>query len=555
MKLNLIALFLILTLATVLRVYGLNTIPIELFGDEIDVGLQANSMLNTGNDYFGNKLPLMFQSFSEYRLPVFIYSAVPFVAIFGLNEWGVRLPAVFWGVLGIIGLYLLCKKLFNEKIALISALFLTLSPWHLQYSRQGGIESVALLTIIIFAVWAFSKGIENYKWLILSITVFILSIYTYATAALFSVPFILMLGIFYWKKIKIFGLYKLGLIVLISFLLILPYFYLYTQGKSGARFATLSVGADTSLTDEINLRRKQENNIFSKLFHNKPLTYFYEASGNYLKAISPEFLFFKGDPILRHSVSGMGELYLFEAILVLFGLMSIIKNKPPHGKIILAWLLLAPLSSSLTRDGGYHASRLILMLPPLLILNSLGFKFLWSLKNKLSFKFLILVLMVLAIVNISSYFHRYFVDWPKDSWRFWQTGFKETLLYLKQNDQDFTRVYLNNTYEASLPRFLFWYRIDPYLIQQNVKNVNNEKNITIGFNGFKITKKYYFGTTENPGEKAIEGLLKDREVYMVSARDEGGEKDWRVEPPSGLIVLKTVVNPFNEPIFYIVKRI
>src|SRR3989344_7442434 len=128
----------ILLLALVLRVFRLDDTPISLFGDEIDVGLQAYSILETGKDYFGNSFPLMFKSFEEVRLPLFIYSAVPMVGIFGLNEWGVRLTGVFWGMLGILGAYLLIKKLYGLKVALISSFILAITPWHLQFSRQGG---------------------------------------------------------------------------------------------------------------------------------------------------------------------------------------------------------------------------------------------------------------------------------------------------------------------------------------------------------------------------------------------------------------------------------
>src|SRR4030066_2461226 len=61
--------FLILFLVGIFfRFYRLNNIPISLFGDEIDLGLQAKSILQTGKDYLGNSYPVMLHSFSEYRL-------------------------------------------------------------------------------------------------------------------------------------------------------------------------------------------------------------------------------------------------------------------------------------------------------------------------------------------------------------------------------------------------------------------------------------------------------------------------------------------------------
>ena len=139
----------ILLLATLLRTYQLNKVPVALFGDEIDVGYQAYSLLNTGKDISGRFLPTYIKSIAEYRAPLFIYSAVPFVGLFGLNEWGVRLPAAFWGILSVLGIYLIGSNLFGKKVGLISAALLTLSPWHLQYSRAA-FEVTLLLFLLIY---------------------------------------------------------------------------------------------------------------------------------------------------------------------------------------------------------------------------------------------------------------------------------------------------------------------------------------------------------------------------------------------------------------------
>src|SRR5687768_13054969 len=110
-KISFIIFSLIFVLAIFLRVYRLDNVPPALFGDEIDVGYQAYSLWETGRDLTGRLMPFYIRSLSEFRTPLYIYSAVPFVGIFGLNEWGVRLPAVFWGLVSIAGIFLLARKL------------------------------------------------------------------------------------------------------------------------------------------------------------------------------------------------------------------------------------------------------------------------------------------------------------------------------------------------------------------------------------------------------------------------------------------------------------
>ncbi len=99
-------LFAILALATILRLWRISDVPVSLFGDELDVGYHAYSILKTGKDYSGNSWPLHFQSLAEWRTPLYLYSAVPTVALFGISPLGVRLPAAIFGVLGIFAFYL-----------------------------------------------------------------------------------------------------------------------------------------------------------------------------------------------------------------------------------------------------------------------------------------------------------------------------------------------------------------------------------------------------------------------------------------------------------------
>src|SRR4030065_1409507 len=103
-------LVIILLVASFLRLWKLGTVPVSLFGDELDVGYQAYSILKTGRDYQGNFMPLHFHSLAEWRTPLYLYSTVPTVAIFGISPYGVRVPAAFFGIAGVIAVYLLVKK-------------------------------------------------------------------------------------------------------------------------------------------------------------------------------------------------------------------------------------------------------------------------------------------------------------------------------------------------------------------------------------------------------------------------------------------------------------
>lgn len=546
-------LLLILLIAIFLRVYRLDLVPPALFGDEVDVGYQAYSLLKTGKDLSGQFLPFYIKSLAESRAPLYIYSTVPFVGAFGLNEWGVRLPAAFWGVVSILAIFLLTKKLFNQKTALYAATLLTISPWHLQYSRAS-FEVTMLLSFIIFGIYFFIKGFKNYYFWFLSSIVFGLSFYIYSTATVFIPLTILLLMFIYRQQLKQF-LRQLILAGVVLFIIVTPMLWSIYQGEASARFGGISIFQQTVLLDKINLARKsQQNNPKVEVyFHNKPTVYAQVFTLNYLRAFSEEFLFTQGDPNFRHSIHELGQLYYFEIIFLLFGIWWLIAHgEQIQKRLFLGLILIAPIPAALTADGGFHATRLFIMILPLIIINSLGLAHLTGISKKF-FKASLLVILILAILNVSFYFHRYYAHYPQESWRWWHVGFKEAIGFAKDNDKNYSQLIFNNTYEPSLIRFLFWFEYPPDQFQKQFISIQKKQTKFVGFNGFSLDDKYYFGSVDN--QMGLVDFIKPGMLYMVSQRDEvAGDWDFRINTPEQLNLLKTIINPLNQPIFYLVTK-
>jgi len=98
-------LLLILVLAFLLRFNKVTSDPPSLNWDEVSIGYNAYSVLKTGKDEWGVKFPLNFESYGEYKLPVQIYASIPGIAVFGLNELGVRITPVIYGTLTVLQFY------------------------------------------------------------------------------------------------------------------------------------------------------------------------------------------------------------------------------------------------------------------------------------------------------------------------------------------------------------------------------------------------------------------------------------------------------------------
>src|SRR3989304_6317172 len=104
-------LLIILGIAIVLRLWKLGSIPPSLTSDEASLGYNAYSILKTGRDEYGQFLPIIFKSFGDYKPGLYVYSTVPFVAFFGLNEFSVRLPSAIAGVIAVWLLYKIVSSL------------------------------------------------------------------------------------------------------------------------------------------------------------------------------------------------------------------------------------------------------------------------------------------------------------------------------------------------------------------------------------------------------------------------------------------------------------
>ena len=510
---------LILALGLVLRIGFLTKSPPGLFGDEIDVCYQAYSLLKTGQDIYRQTLPIYIHSLAEWRAPLLMYATVPSVALAGLNEYGVRLPEVIFGVLGIAILFLLTKKY-------SAALALAILPWHIHYSRAA-FEVVIMLDLIMLGTLLFLK-----KRYLLGFIFFALSLYTYSTAMLF-VP--LWIGYLQFKE-KVFPVWQ----GLFFGLLITPLIYFVFLGPARDRFGILSLTNNREIIDKVFTLRKESPGLFVKYFINKPFMVTGEWFMNYLRPFSSEFLFVRGDPVMRHNIQVIGHLLPLTAPFLAIGLYVLAKKRQ---WMWLVWLALAPIPASLTSDGGYHATRLFLMVPPLAVAIGTGLS---QLKNK----YLLVTCHLLLATQLIWVGYYYINHYPKQSWRWWHVGYKNILTQIPVISDDYSRIFINNTYEPSLMRFLFWTKYDPVKFHKNFTDDKPQDNIVSGYDGFSLDGKYFFGSF-NGREK----LFLPSSLYLVSQREDvGGDWDWRESPPENINLVGSSSNPYGQAVFYLVTK-
>lgn len=322
-----------------------------------------------------------------------------------------------------------------------------------------------------------------------------------------------------------------------------------STGQSQERFFKISIFSDQKSIDKIILKRANSS-VEERIFHNKLTRFSSVFLENYLTTFSPQFLFLKGDPAPRHN-SGQGQLLWSLTPFLIVGFYEILKQlKDKKSRFLLLWLLSSPIASSLTSDGATHAGRLFIMIPPLVIMISLGLARIFSLRE-MKGNLVKLLSLIAIFFSFIFYLHQYYVHYPNDSWQYWQFGYKDAITQLGKFDQKYSRVILNNNHDPMLLRFLFWGKVEPSWLRENFSDDQIQKNILPGFNGFKLGKYYFGGLTKR---EELNGLLDKQTLYLAFQGDEiPGDWNWQEKPPAGINVLSLIRDPLGNPYIYILS--
>lgn len=98
----------------------------------------------------------------QFEKPVLYYNLIEIsYGIFGVNEFAARLPSAVFGLLGVIGIYLLGALFFNKRVAFLSAIILAVNVEYVILSRAC-ITDMVLSTFILFGfLFFFYAYIKN----------------------------------------------------------------------------------------------------------------------------------------------------------------------------------------------------------------------------------------------------------------------------------------------------------------------------------------------------------------------------------------------------------
>src|SRR5258708_24389479 len=442
-------LILIVLFGAVLRFGALSQMPPSLNLDEISHGSNAYSILKTGHDEWGQFLPIAnFRAYGDYPLPLNLYLTIPFEVIFGLNPLAIRLPHALLGTLTIIPVYFLTQGLIkNKKISLFAALLTAIDPWFLFPSRAVFQSNLSVFFLI--AGMAAFFYCEKKKWLMPISFLFLgLTLFSYHSTRIF-LPIFLFALVVVFRKYKYLVLSALGV-----GLILLP---------NAAARANVVFILDQGAVNQIENLRNNSNSPFKKLIYNK-VTYLTVKFGqNYINYFSPNFLFLKGGTQYQFSVPDKGLLYLvsspFFYIGILFVFLEARKREDRNYKLVLIWLLLAPIPAAITQDQS-AVIRATTMLPIPEILVSIGLYEVFRRIHKYE-AMLSAIFVFISLLSLENYLNVYAKDYRINySWS-WQYGYDHIVNYSKINYSKYDNIIVSKAYGEPHEYFLFFLNYDP----------------------------------------------------------------------------------------------
>lgn len=454
----------IVILSAVLRLWRLDTVPPAINQDEAVHAYDAWSLSETGRDHDGAVWPIFFKAFGDYHPGPFVYLLVPFQAVFGLSTWSARLPGALVGTAAAPLAFFLMRRRYGDRVALAAALFTALSPWQMHISRlafEAGICPTMILGGLV-AMYAAARELVDgvgqsartgrLLMAVLSGLLFGLASWTYHAMRVF-IP-LLLVGIVVAHRSAIFRRLQTpaGRTLLLVWL-------------GGAAIGQTPFFAAWAIAPAQVWARAQAVSIL-------------EAPDgvmgilrNYFENLSPLFLFMQGDESVVQSVPGCGQLLLVAMLFVPLGIWRVLRSwgRDPFGRVLMFWILAAPVPAALADWRTGHSLRSIAGAPAFDLLSALGFGMMvtaMASRSAAAGRRTAIACGVLVTLSATYFLKKLFVEYPVEAAPVFQSEWAAVFEDVEAMKKDYDIVVLSTTNTNQLGLlYLFWTKMDPAAYQ------------------------------------------------------------------------------------------
>ncbi len=472
----------IILIAFFLRFYQLDKFPVALNWDEISHGYNAYSLIKTGKDQWSKSWPIFnFRAYGDYPTTLNMYLSLPFISLFGLNEWSIRIISALCGFGLVIVSYFLGQEIFkDQKKSLLLMLLVAISPWAFFPSR-GVFQSIVAQFFFSLGLLFLIKAVKKIKFLPLGIFFFSISTYAYHNTKIVVPVLVVIYFCLFFKDLIKTNFFKHKKVFITSllfiFILIIPQIINSFNKEAQARSRwVFAINPATINQIEVNRNNYSGSPFIAKLKYNRVTVFCEIVTKNYLGFLNPKTLFFNGTQNFQFNIPNTGILYSVCLPFYYIGLLILIINlfkKDKNSFFLIFWFLIGLVPAVIT-IGDFPVLRSMTILPLPQIFITLGIlKTFNFIKNENLKKIFIILFLGILFVQSFKYFKNYFTNYTKNYSSSWQYGYKEVVNYIKENYSNYDQIIFTKKYGEAHEFILFYWPWNPKSYQ-NDPNLNSD---------------------------------------------------------------------------------
>lgn len=379
----------------------LRIIPLDFpnfSADETRIAYRGYTLTTNGTDELGRKFPIIFNSLSDYQLPLTSYITAAGIKFFGKSDFGARFPFILIGTLSVWFVYAVAW-VFNpsRKFRLLSALIATFSPTLIFLSRiPNDTAVVTFLLLLLFYIL-----IREKLNLLLVLVTLISLLLTSKIAWFILVPFTVFVLLILKKDFSSKSRLTIAISILLTVFVVFGFLKI-PQALRSLNENNFPIFSDITIRNGIDKLRGQGIEegwppILSRVLFNK-LSFVYVGFLHWLSHLQPAVFFSQFDPTDRFGLVGMGAWSKVLIIPLLASVLHIIRKVDVKAILLISFIVILTFPLIFVyqlKSPGTVA----LVLPYMAIFMTIGL-----VNFKKYIRYLILVFMVLEVLVNFTFF-------------------------------------------------------------------------------------------------------------------------------------------------------
>lgn len=474
--------------AVFIRIYQFGKVPGGFNQDGAMAAVDAKALAEYGTDRLGMRYPVHLTAWGIGQMSALLsYLMIPFIKIFGLVPYAVRLPSLLLSLAGLACLYGFTRDVFGKYVGLIVFCFAAINPWHILQSRWT-VDCNLYAHFFMFGVFFLNRAVGKERrrgYLILSMVMFGLCMYCYGIS-IYTMPVFLLAACVYLLVTKKVSAVDVMLSIAVYLLVAWPFI---------AVMAINFFGWDTIETPFFTLPYFPDSVRFNDILFFSPhkLSQLVE---NFKAMFRITVLQTKDLP--WNDVRNFGTMYLISmpfAVLGLGGLLYEFRKKA--GAVLLVLFLGTGIWCGLMTNA-VNVNRLNIIYYPIIVLAGIG---IYDVLRMISLPRLQYGIAAVYAVLFLLFVREYFTGYAFDVNAQFEKNLGDALSSLKESDAE--KIYITATNrKVSEILTLFWCDIDAEYFQGR----------TTPEGQLPYSEKYCF---HEPGELTVD--IAEDAVYLIDA--------------------------------------